>query len=165
MKKIAISSIFGLLLGVAVTYIFLTQVKEYTDETAILVKYQFLNSYTLNNGDYDAIKAQHETWISFLDTYEPKTYSTIPTEDALNIERAVAYYRLANLEKDHNNLEAYGQYLRCAVESCTAFASVDKNCTESMLETMSCIFNITGAQDCTPNNTLNQIGAESAPSG
>ena len=166
MIKIIIATVIGVLLGVTGTYIFLTDLKEHTDDLAVQVQYKYLNSYLLTNGTYEAIKSQHETYLSYLETYEPNKYSTIPTDDALNMEKAVTLYRLAKLEKTNSNIETYNNFLNNAVEACEKFSSVDKNCTISMLESLSCIFNMTDKDlDCTPNKSLNQAGANNAPPG
>ena len=153
--KTIIGTLIGLCVGVAGTYVFFTEFKEHLDDLAVMTKYQIVNSYVLNNGDYKAIKSQHEAWLDFLDTYEPNSNSLIATEDALNMEVSVAHYRLAVNEKKHNNLLAYKEHLSQAVKSCAAFAEKDENCSISMLNTMSCVFNITGKNlDCSLDKTL-----------
>ena len=152
--KTLIGVVIGLCLGIAGTYIFFTMFKEHLDDLAVMTKYQIVNSYVLNNGDYEAIKSQHEAWLFFLDTYKPKEYSLIATYDALNMEKSVAHYRLAVNEKN-NNLKAYKEHLALAIEACEAFAEKGENCTISMLNTMSCVFNITGENlDCSLDKSL-----------
>jgi len=129
--------------------------KEYLDDLAVMTKYQIVNSYVLNNGDYKAIKSQHEAWLYFLETYKPKAYSLISTEDALNMEKSVAHYRLAVNEKNKNNLKSYKEHLSLAIKACAAFSEKEENCSISMLNTMSCVFNITGKNlDCSLDKSL-----------
>jgi hypothetical protein len=153
--KVIIGTLVGFFIGVAGTYVFFTAFKEHLDDLAVMTKYQIVNSYVLNNGDYKAVKSQHKAWLDFLSTYKPNSYSLVATYDALNMEKSVAHYRLAANEKKHNNLAAYEDHLSQAIKFCAAFSDKDENCSISMLNTMSCVFNITGKNlDCSLDKTL-----------
>ena len=166
MIKIISATVLGLLFGAIGAKVYITDIKDHTDDLAIQIQYKYLNSYLLSNGTYEGIKSQHEAYLSYLETYKPNKYSTIPTEDALYMEKAVTLYRLAKLENTNRNIEAHNQYLNNAFEACKRFALVDDNCTVSMLESLSCIFNMTGKDlDCTPNKSLNQVGTNNLPPG
>lgn len=165
MMKIITAILFGLGIGITGTYVFYTQLQTHTEGIAVQLQYKYLNNYLLEHGSYQSIKNQYNSYLSYLDTIEPNKYSAIPTVDALNIERTAAYYKLAILEKNNNNYDAYNENIDNAVTACITYAGSKEKCTITMLETLSCIFTLSGQyMDCTPNKSSNLTGEKDSPS-
>ena len=150
MKKIAIGTILGILIGIIATETYYNFAAEKTDKLSELIQYKYTNSYLINNGNPEAIKNQLETWLIYLETYEPNKYSTLPTTEAVNIERSAAYYRLALLEAPVN-IDTSNDYLSKSIEAC-AKTSEKAKCTKEMLKIIECVVNISSKENnCKPN--------------
>ena len=155
MKKLSTGIFIGLIIGVIATELFYTYLVEKSEELSILVQYKHLNSYILNSGNNEAIENQLNTWLNFLDTYKPNKYSTLPTSESVNIERAATYYQLAIIEENLNT-EKYNTLMDNAKKYCEKTAK-DAKCTKEMIKTISCVVNIfSNNENCKPNKALNR---------
>ena len=162
MKKLIGGIILGVIIGVIATELFYSYLADKSEKLNELIQYKYINSHLISNGKPEAIKNQLESWLKYLETYKPNTYSTLATEESVNLERAAAYYRLAKLEEQLDKAK-YNTLVASAKAACEKTTEKAK-CSNEMLRIISCVTNLYSEKEsCKPNKAFKRDAKQHAP--